>query len=257
VPAFVVWETVVFLLNVLAFVLVGLQIGPILAGVGQGGRAAYLVFAGAVLVTCILARIVWVMGYNSLVRLKNRWFGVRLPRPMLTPTLGTGVAISWAGMRGIVTLAAALALPERFPYRDLIVLAAFTVVLGTLVVQGLTLRPLLLALGIKDDAPVEREVRLARVETARAGLAAIDGDDSAPAQALKAELRLVCDGAAGGDDYGLTPRQEVRRRALEAQRARLWELRREGAIGDTAYHRLETEFDLAELESGGESPYAS
>ncbi len=82
------------------------------------------------LATVILARLIWVMGYNSAVRLKNHWFGVNLPRPMLAPSFGTGAVIAWAGMRGIVTLAAALALPDgageggqAFPYRDLIVLA--------------------------------------------------------------------------------------------------------------------------------------
>ncbi len=81
-------------------------------------------------------------------------------------------------MRGIVTLAAALALPTggsdgpAFPYRDLILFTAFAVVLGTLVVQGMTLRPLMNLLQLKDDGSVEREVRLARVETLRAALSA-------------------------------------------------------------------------------------
>ena len=67
--------------------------------------------------------------------------GFHPPRPMLRPTVGSGLVISWAGMRGIVTLAAALALPAGFPFRDLIVLTAFSVVLGTLLIQGLTLKP--------------------------------------------------------------------------------------------------------------------
>ena len=77
---------------------------------------------------------------------------------MLRPTVGSGLVISWAGMRGIVTLAAALALPAAFPFRDLIVLTAFSVVLGTLVIQGLTLKPLLRALDLQDDDPVGHEV---------------------------------------------------------------------------------------------------
>ena len=81
---------------------------------------------------------------------------------MLRPTVGSGLVISWAGMRGIVSLAAAMALPAAFPYRDLIVLTAFSVVLGTLVIQGLTLKPLLRALDLHDDDPVGREVSAAR-----------------------------------------------------------------------------------------------
>ena len=74
---------------------------------------------------------------------------------MLRPTVGSGLIISWAGMRGIVSLAAAMALPADFPYRDLIVLTSFSVVLGTLTIQGLTLKPLLRALDLHDDDPVE------------------------------------------------------------------------------------------------------
>jgi CPA1 family monovalent cation:H+ antiporter len=252
VPSYAVWDTMVFLLNVLAFLLVGLQIGPILERLDAAQRSHYLVISGTVLATVILARIVWVMGYNTVTRLKNRWFGVHLPRPMLAPSLGTGLVISWAGMRGIVTLAAALALPDSFPYRDLIVLTAFIVVFGTLVIQGTTLRPLLLALKLHDDEPVEREVRLARVETARAGLAALDGDDSAAAQELKRELTIICDGARDaqdGDGRTVSPQRDLRRRILEAGRQRLWELREDATIGDDAYHRLEAELDLTELDT--------
>src|SRR5205085_9665594 len=98
---------------------------------------------GAVLVTVILVRFAWHMSFNTVMRWRYRRFGFHPPRPMLQPTLGSGLIISWSGMRGIVTLAAALALPEAFPYRNLIVVTAFSVVLGTLVIQGLTLNPLL------------------------------------------------------------------------------------------------------------------
>src|SRR5712671_734048 len=102
-------------------------------------------------------------------------------KPRKVAPRGTGLVISWSGMRGIVTLAAALALPDgtpqtAFPYRDLIILCAFCVVLTTLVIQGLTLRPLLAVLGLKDDGSVAREVRLARVETAQAALRVLDGE---------------------------------------------------------------------------------
>src|SRR6185436_19106695 len=92
-----------------------------------------------------------------------------------------GILVSWCGMRGIVTLATALALPDggsnSFPYRDLIVFCAFCVVLVTLVVQGMTLGPLLSWLGLKDDGSVERELSIAREETAKAALTALDGQE--------------------------------------------------------------------------------
>ncbi len=140
VPAYAVWETAVFVLNVLAFVFIGLQIRPILDGLEPSVRTRYGLVALAVLVTVIVIRIMWFMSYNFVVRWRVRRVGFHPPRPMLPPTVRGGLIISWCGMRGVVSLAAALALPAVFPYRDLIVLTAFSVVVGTLVLQGLTLR---------------------------------------------------------------------------------------------------------------------
>ncbi len=107
--------------------------------------------------------------------------------------MGGGIVVSWAGMRGIVTLAAAFAIPETlpggapFPHRDLILLCAFAVVLGTLVLQGLTLKPLIRRLGLKDDDPVGREVRLGRTHAYQALLDAIEDDDTPAAKLLRKE----------------------------------------------------------------------
>ena len=136
IPSYAVWETVVFVLNVLAFVFIGLQIRPIFDSLDPAMRGRYFVVAGAVLVTVIVVRIAWHMSFNAVIRWQDRRFGFRPPRPMLRPTVGSGLVISWSGMRGIVTLAAALALPAGFPFRDLIVVTAFSVVLGTLVAAG-------------------------------------------------------------------------------------------------------------------------
>src|SRR5262249_14896499 len=100
--------------------------------------------------------------------------------PMLRPTVGSGLVVSWAGMRGVVSLAAAMALPEDFPYRNLIVLTAFAVVLGTLVIQGLTLGPLMRALDLHDGDPVGKEVATAGARALQAGLAPF-ADDRSPA----------------------------------------------------------------------------
>ena len=168
IPSYAVWETVVFVLNILAFIFIGLQIRPILDSLEPSMRGRYFAVAIAVLVTVIVVRIVWHMSFNAVIRWRDRRFGFNPPRPMLRPTVGSGLVISWAGMRGIVTLAAALALPAAFPFRDLIVLTAFSVVLGTLVIQGLTLKPLMRALDLQDDDPVGRELsRGARTRPAR------------------------------------------------------------------------------------------
>src|SRR5258706_7634851 len=188
IPSYAVWETAVFLLNVLAFVFIGLQIRPILESLEPAARGRYFAVAGAVLLTVIVVRIAWHMSFNAAIRWRDRRYGFHPPRPMLRPTIGSGLVISWAGMRGIVTLAAALALPASFPFRDVIVLTAFSVVLGTLVLQGLTLKPLLRALNLRDDDPVGREVSAARERALRAGLAAFEHDRSPVADAVRQEF---------------------------------------------------------------------
>src|SRR6478735_1021979 len=140
VPTNAVWATVIFALNIFAFIFIGLQIRPILVELAPPLRSQYLVVAAAVLATVIAVRVAWHMCFNAALRWREGRFGFHPPRPMLRPTVGSGLVISWSGMRGIVTLAAALALPAGFPGRDLIVLTAFFVVLGTLLVHGLTLK---------------------------------------------------------------------------------------------------------------------
>jgi len=171
IATYAVWETVVFALNILAFIFIGLQIRPILESLAAADRGRYFAVVGAVLPTVIVVRLAWRMSFNAVLRWRNHRFGFHPPRPMLRPTIGSGLIISWAGMGGIVSLAAAMALPSAFPYRNLIVLSAFAVVLGTLVIQGLTLKPLLRALDLDDDDPVGRELGVARQRALRAGLA--------------------------------------------------------------------------------------
>ena len=251
--SYAVWEVAVFVLNVLAFILVGLQLRGILLRLdGQIGR--YALFAAAVLAAVVLVRAVWVAGWYAAARWTERRFGVRARRPMPPPTVQNGVVIAWCGMRGIVTLAAALALPGGFPGRDLILFASFCVVLGTLVVQGLTLRPLLSRLALPRDESVEEEVVLARAEAARAALDALGADRDGEAGRLLAreyQARLhACArlGDAAPDPTGLGM---LRRRALAAERARIAALRREERIGDDAFHRVEEELDWAEAEVDG------
>ena len=156
-----------------------------------------LPIAAAVLVTVIVVRIAWHMSFNAVIRWRDRRVGFHPPRPMLRPTVGSGLVISWSGMRGIVTLAAALALPGGFPFRDLIVLTAFAVVLGTLALQGLTLGPLLRALDLKDDDPVGQEVAAARGRALRAGLAWLEPNRSPVADAVRQEFIMHLGGADG------------------------------------------------------------
>ena len=256
VPSYAVWECVVFLLNVLAFVFIGLQIRPILTNLEPGTRTRYLFVAGMVLVTVIVVRIVWVMTHNTVARWKIRRFGFHPRRPIQPPTLGSGLIISWSGMRGIITLAAALALPGpgagAFPFRDLIVVTAFAVVLGTLVVQGLTLRPLIRALDLQDDDPVGREVDAARERALEAALAASAGEASPVAEAVRQEIAAHLKRGTTASGTTVSPRshKEIHRRSLAAARRAVFDMRARDDIGDDAFHRLEEEFDWVELGIG-------
>jgi hypothetical protein len=240
---------------VLAFVLIGLQLRTILARTRDSDWHTYAICAGAVCLTVIVVRISWVMVYGYSMRWLER--RSRSEKPRKAAPRGTGLVISWSGMRGIVTLAAALALPDgtpqsAFPYRDLIILCAFCVVLTTLVIQGLTLRPLLAVLGLKDDGSVAREVRLARVATARAALRVLDeeqdGHPSIEVLRSEYELRLRSgEQSAGTGGSSETRMTELQRRAVRAQRQALINLRSQKVIGDDAFHAAEEEVDLLEL----------
>jgi CPA1 family monovalent cation:H+ antiporter len=249
IPAYAVWETVVFALNILAFIFIGLQMRPILATLEPAQRGRYFVVAGAVLVTVIVVRFAWHMTFNAFVRWRDRRAGFNPPRPMLRPTVGSGLLISWAGMRGIVSLAAALALPPAFPYRDLIVLTAFAVVLGTLVIQGLTLKPLLRALDLHDDDPVGREVRAARERALEAGLASFAGDQSAIAEAVRHELRahLASETTSAAGHERRADHNDFHRDALDAARQTVLAMRASHEIGDDAFHQLEEQLDWLEM----------
>jgi NhaP-type Na+/H+ or K+/H+ antiporter len=254
VPSYAVWDTVVFLLNVLAFIFIGLQIRPILASLEPAARGRYFAVAGAVLLTVIVVRLAWQMSFNAVIRWRDRRLGFHPPRPMLRPTMGSGLIISWAGMRGIVTLAAALALPDAFPFRDLIVLTAFSVVLGTLALQGLTLEPLLRRLNLRDDDPVGHEVSAARERALRAGLARFEDDRSPVAEAVRQEFTAHL-GSADADPRAGDARRlahgDIHRRALQAARQAVFAMRASDEIGDDAFHQMEEELDWIEMAGGG------
>ncbi len=252
IPSYAVWETVVFALNILAFIFIGLQIRPILDSLAAVDRGRYFLVAAAVVVTVIVVRIAWHMSFNAVVRWRDRRYGFNPPRPMLRPTVGTGLVISWAGMRGIVSLAAALALPSAFPYRNLIVLTAFSVVLGTLVIQGLTLAPLLRWLDLHDDDPVGRELRTARQRALQAGLTTFADDRSSVAQAVRRELTAHLaepkEDRASGSIRGR--HNDFHRGALKAARQAVLAMRDAQEIGDDAFHQIEEELDWLEMADG-------
>jgi Na+/H+ antiporter len=243
-----VWETVVFVLNVLAFVLMGLQARPILSRLSDENRFEAFVLAAVVLATVILVRLVWVLGYGVVARTVSRMTASR-PRGD-APDIRGGLLIGWCGMRGLVTLATAFALPLGFPGRDLIVLTAFCVVIGTLVLQGMTLKPLIRHLGFEPDRSVDQEVSHGRVAIMQAALDSLDGETSSAAAAVRdqyAAARAVAENPAS--PQAATDYDELRLRAIQQQRRTLDRLRATGRIGDEDYHRLQEEIDWAELDA--------
>ncbi|QSQ25528.1 cation:proton antiporter [Pyxidicoccus parkwayensis] len=271
IPSYAVWEFATFVLNVLAFILVGFQLKGILSRIDSHTLIEYTGIAGAVCLATILARIAWVWGAAAF----SRWLcrpgpdGKTKHQQTVALSKPTAAVVGWCGMRGIVTLAAALALPTggaesaAFPYRDLVLFTAFAVVLGTLVVQGMTLRPLMNALQLKDDGSVEREVRLARVETLRAALnatAELPGDEMTGllrrryevmlrrAEAERANADSSLHGEPVSDGRAFSFDVDIARKATSAERQRLVALRADGTIGDAAFQRVEQELDLEELD---------
>jgi CPA1 family monovalent cation:H+ antiporter len=255
VPSYAVWETVVFILNVLAFILIGMQLGPIWSRLDDAVRLQYSEIAAYVLVAVIVARVAWIAIYRISLWAVASIERLRAKQGMTLPSFKSGIVFSWCGMRGIVTLATAFALPEEFPYRDLILLTAFAVVLGSLVIQGLTLRPLILALQLKEDDFVANEVARARSVAFRAALDEIDGDPSEEAELLRLEYRAFLLQAKDNPDGGIAsselPADPLRRRAILAARRAILDLRRTEVIGDDAFHQIEEELDRAELGAHG------
>ena len=246
-PSYAVWEVAVFVLNVLAFILVGFQLRRAIQHTDWRQDVGV---AAAVCAAVVAARIAWVWGAAAVSRWRCRPRpGRELPRDVIALSGRAAYVVGWCGMRGIVTLAAALALPASFPYRDLIFFTSFAVVLVTLVVQGMTLRPLLKWLDVRDDGSVEREVQLARLETLRAALAAAEaagGGETAELLRRRYEWRLRR--AEHGEDGRDPQAGEVLRAATAAERQRLVALRDDGTIGDAAFQQVEQELDLRELE---------
>jgi monovalent cation/hydrogen antiporter len=253
-----VWEMVEFLLNGFVFILIGLQLPEVLHALsGHDIPIHRLVwFALVISVAVIAIRLLWVFPAAYLPRLLFKSIRRRDPYPSWRHV----TLIGWTGMRGVVSLAAALALKETFPGRDLILFLTFTVILVTLGVQGLSLPLVIRWLGVKDDGSMEIEEREARLKANQAALARLNEiGEREPAKAdalqrLRAEyedhIRQV-EGAEfknAGSPLRLfsSEFERLSHEALQVERRTILKLRNEDAIADEVLRRIQRDIDLAE-----------
>jgi CPA1 family monovalent cation:H+ antiporter len=254
------WQILTFVVNALVFALVGLQLRRILDALS--GRPASELLLDAVIVagTVVAIRILWVFPFLRAPRLL--WPQLRATEPK--PTYKGAAAIGWMGMRGAVSLAAALAIPlttdagETFPNRPLIIYLTFAVIIATLVLQGISLPAVLTALGLEDDGIDAKEEAKARIHAADAALARLeelvdeDWVRDETAERLRGAYnfrknrfsqRFDVDGDGAIEEQSLAF-QRLRRELLAAERAAVFELRRQGRINDDVMHRVTRDLDF-------------
>jgi NhaP-type Na+/H+ or K+/H+ antiporter len=247
VQSYAVWAAAVFVLNVLAFLFMGLQTRAVVAALPAQERWPAARFALAVLLIVIVVRFVVICFYHVIaVRIWNarqpRW----LPRP---GTWQNAFVLSWCGTRGLLTLATSFALPQEFPGRHLIILSAMTVVMGTLIIQGLTLGRVVRWLGVDDDhGESNANISHARTQVLEAGIQAAAREPPAVATVLKKQLHESMQVARSRHDPQAPTRFDAAHaRAIAAERAKLHGLRGNGEINDDVFHALEEELDWLEL----------
>src|SRR5213075_2089265 len=259
-----VWEMVTFILNGVLFMLIGLQLPQVIRALPPGMTTRVAQVAILFVLVIVLLRFVWVFGATYLPRLLSRTFRHKNPAPWQHTAL-----IAWTGMRGADSLAAALAVPfvlangEPFPGRDLILLLTFCVIFATLVLQGLSLAPLVRLLKIKDDRVTEKEERLARLKANEAALARLEeitlSKRARPktVERLRSEYedrirQLRCEtpdeesvSRLFSEDF-----EDLAREILQTERDTVIQLRNEEAINDQALRRIQRDIDLAEARLG-------
>jgi monovalent cation/hydrogen antiporter len=252
---FGMWGLLQFMVNAFLFILVGLQLPHILSALGAYSTTTLIGYGAAVSAAVILARLLWGHTTVWIIRALDRRESQRARRADWRVRTVSG----WAGMRGAVSLAAALALAPDFEQRDLLIFLTFAVILATLVVQGLTLPGLIRLLRVHDDGREEHEELKGRLLATKAALGRIDEleaeewtrDDTIERMRSAyryRKRRLAARAGMADDDEGYEDRsaayQTLVREVLNAQRREIIRLRNAGTISNEVMHRLERELDL-------------
>lgn len=251
------WNTVLFILNGIIFILIGLQLPVILRNINDVPFTTLLLYGVIVSAAVIIVRIIWVFPGTYLPRISKH---VRKTEP--PPDLKLVSVVAWAGMRGIISLAAALALPlminntTPFPNRNMIIFLTFSVIFSTLVLQGLTLPRLIKMLGIKTDGTEEDEEHQARIKITSSVIEHIEenysllNDEILNQIKTKYEIRIqrlrkdVNNQRLSDEQYKNL--LEVRQNLLNKERSLILELRDKGNLNLEILRRLENELDLEE-----------
>jgi monovalent cation/hydrogen antiporter len=259
---FFVWDVLDFLINASLFVLVGLQLRGVLGHLSAASPATYALYAAAVSAAVIGMRLIWFFTVPYLIRALDRRPSQRSRRVGAKPRL----VVAWSGMRGAVSLAAALALPltthagTPFPDRYLIIYLTFAVIFATLVLQGLSLPMLIRRLAVAPDQDEEHEELRARLVAAKAALAELDvlDEEEWTREDTIERMRRLYDyrkrrfAAQAGkvEDDGYEDRslayQQVVQMVLAAQREALVRLRNDGRISNEVMNKVIRELDLEE-----------
>src|SRR6266700_3203294 len=257
-----VWEMVEFLLNGFIFLLIGLQLPEVLRHLSGRSIPQLVWYAFVISLAVILIRILWVFPATYLPRVLFKSIRARDPYPAWQHV----TIVAWTGMRGVVSLAAALALPftfengSPFPGRDLILFLTFVVILATLVVQGLSLPTIIRWLGVEDDGSADREERLARLKANQAALARVneiakaDNIDDEIVHRIRSEYEdriAQLEEAEHGverNSRGLfsAEYEKLSREALLTERQTILNLRNERVISDEILRIIQRDIDLAE-----------
>ncbi len=265
--AFAVWRMAIFLINAFIFLVIGLQLPRVVAGLEGYPPMDLARWCGVILFGVIAVRMIWV------------YIGAYLPRKLSEricqtepdPGVRSVAVVGWTGLRGVVSLAAALALPVEtangmpFPYRNFILFASFAIILGTLVLQGLTLRPLILWLKLPEDTSTEEEVLNAKIRvTERVMERIVEMEEQghctgAVFQRVKGyyedrltDLRARLEHEAGAEvieqpgEFRTLQEQRIWWDLARVEREALVSLRRAQEIGDETLHEIEREIDLLE-----------
>jgi monovalent cation/hydrogen antiporter len=277
IQAFAVWEVMLFVLNGLVFILIGLQLPAIRGGLDGQSLGELVGIALLISLAVIALRFIWVFPATYLPRFLSTWVRTRDPYPGWRNV----VVVAWTGMRGVVSLAAALSLVNDFPGRDLLLLVTFVVILVTLVVQGLTLPALMRWLGVSDDGAAmeeELEARTRAIEAALTRLGELADEEWTREESIAwmtayyGKRRKNVDTRFGRLDHEHTEdghqhdpdvdhveehrarldgSNRLRRELLTAERTSLVAMRDAGLIGDGVLHRVERDLDLEEVRLAG------